>query len=574
MHMLFRLCAFVALPFFALCVPASAQKAEADVVRILDEWLGEYLKGDIDVSGREKLRGRSYQPKHFVSVRRGMTPEAKAGRLTFEGELRLICAEVAKRNNAAATHVLLKVASVGTEQKQVEAALVPSVVRAIGEEFAGKLTSADALEACLATARGDGSKSIGRQGAALRMLAQHNAGPHRELLEQMLSHAVPEIRMAAADALRIGVQPEATPALSARLNLEPDERVATLAVDALTATVVAVGAKIDPAQLSGALDAAIQAYDKQGWRYQIAALDFFAAARSARTVPVLIGTLGRYYGKQPPVGEKASGLIPTRAHQVLRSLTKCVFAENRPDQWEEWWKENQATLQVDVATEALKLDRFVKAAVTVTNSFFGIPVAGSRVVFVVDISGSMLFRLVRRETTGPETEYEHKWALAHAELKGAIERLGADCSFNVIFFSTNANAWRPKPVPASAANKKAFIADLDKINPQGGTNVWAGLQLALNAKTVDPTVRVPAELDELFVLSDGLPSLGDVIDPKHILQTMLTVNEVSNIRVNTVYIGGDAEEEARQARGPKWDMDGPEFMRQLATQNGGQFLHR
>jgi hypothetical protein len=576
MFLLFRLYALAAfLCFLACSAPVCAQKADVDPVKVLDEWLVEYHKGEIDMSGHEKLKGRNYQPKHFVTVRRGMLTEGKARKLTFEAELRLLCAEVAKRNDAAAAHVLLKVASAGLEQKAVEIVLVPPVVRAIGEEFAGKLTSADALQACVATARGDGNKSNARQGAALRVLAHNNAGPQRDLLEQMLAHAVPEVRMAAAEALRIGAQPAATPTLGMRLELESDERVAVQFVDALTATVVHAGSKIDPPALSAALDAAIKVYSKQGWRYQLVALDFFAAARSARTVPVLIETLAQYYGKNPPAGDKGSGLIPVRAHQVLQNLTKCVYPANRPDQWQAWWNENGTSLQVDVSTEPLKLDRLAKAAITVTNSFFGIPVAGNRVVFVVDISGSMKFRLVRKDTTGPETEYENKWALCYAELKGAIERLGADCSFNVIFFSTTAEAWRPKPVPASAANKKAFVADLGKINPDGGTNTWAGVQLALQAKSADPTVRVPADLDELFVLSDGVPSIGEVVDPKHILATVAAVNEVSKIRVNTVYIGGDEKEEAKKSRNtPDWEIDGPEFMRQMAQQNGGQFLHK
>src|SRR5690606_7488823 len=130
-------------------------------------------------------------------------------------------------------------------------------------------------------------------------------------------------------------------------------------------------------------------------------------------------------------------------------------------------------------------------------------------------------------------------------------------------------------VPANAANKKAFFAHLDKVNPNGGTNPWAGLVLALQPKAMDPNVKLGAEIDELFVLSDGLPSVGEVVDPKHILQSVATVNAPSRVRINTIYVGGDEQEEARQMGGrPPWDMDGPEFMRRLAEQNRGQFLHR
>ena len=187
-----------------------------------------------------------------------------------------------------------------------------------------------------------------------------------------------------------------------------------------------------------------------------------------------------------------------------------------------------------------------------------------------------MFPLLRKGATGTDSEYPNKWELARTELHTAIDKLGTDCAFNVVFFSSGAEPWKPKLVAASPASKKAFFAHLDKVHPNGGTNVWAALQAALNPKSTDPAVRVAGEVDELFVLSDGLPSLGDVVDPRHILQTVQSINEVSRVRINAVYIGGDEEAEARmtRGRGPEWDMDGPEFMRRLATQNYGKFLHR
>jgi len=567
-------------PVAVLVVPAAAAqsgKSDGDAVRALEEWLGQYVQGELDVSMRERLRGKAYQAKSFVSLKHGLVRADGARRLTYEAELRLLCAEVVKRNDDAAANVLLKVASVGLAGKDLDAALVPSVVRAVGAEFAGKLTSAEAVATLVATARGEGGKGAARQGAALLALAKGKAESHRDLFEQALGNQQAEVRMAAADALSASAAPASARVLAERLDVEPDERVALQVVDALTATVAASGPKVPAADLSAALDAALAAYDRHGWRYQMAALDLFAAVRSPRTVPALIDTLLRYHGKgSPPSGDKGSAMVPARAHDLLQSLTKCVFPEDRPDQWQAWWKDNQTTLQVAAAAEPVRLDRLAKGEQTVANAFFGIPVAGSRVVFVVDISGSMMFKLVRQGGTGVDTEYPNKWELARSELHGAIDKLGSDCAFNVVFFSTGANAWKPKPVPASPANKKAFFAHLDKVRPDGGTNVWSALELALGPRSMDPAVRLTGDVDELFVLSDGLPSLGEVVDPAHILRTVQSLNEVSRVRINTVYIGGDPEEEARmtRGRGPKWEMDGPEFMRLLAAQNYGRSLLR
>jgi hypothetical protein len=571
-------CALAAL--FLLCsslaaaAPLPQKKGEdVDACKLLDEWLTQYLQGQTDVSQHEKWRGKVYQPKTFVAVRRGLVPENQAHKLTYEAELRLLCTEVAKRNDAAAATVLLKVGGVGID-KNLGLELLPALVRAIAEEFGAKLTSADAVGALLAAARNDGAR--GRQAAALQILARSQPQAQRELFEQALGNTQPETRVAAAQALARAKLPATVSALAARLAMDPDERVAAAVTDAITATVHAAGAKVDAADLSMALDAALGAYDRHGWRYQIAACDLFEAARSPRTIPALIGTLARYHGKsEPPAGERASMMVPQRAHEVLRSLSRAVFAQERPDLWSKWWDENKATLQVSTSLEPLKVDRLVAdAKATSTNSFFGIPVAGSRVVFVVDISGSMLFPLVRREQTGPSNRGEVKWDVARKELSSAIEKLSPDASFNVVFFSTGADAWKPKVVPATPANKKAFLTHLSKVNPNGGTNVWAGLGLAMGPKSADPNVRATGEVDEIFVLSDGLPSVGEIIDPDHILATVKGINDVSRIRINTVYIGGDEEREAARSAGPKWEMTGPEFMDKLATANNGKFLHK
>lgn len=567
--------AVLALVSFVAPALAAPQKKteEVDYCKLLDEWLAQYLQGQVDMSQHEKWRGKVYQAKSFVLVRRGVVPENQAHKLTYEAELRTICAEVAKRNDAAAAQVLLKVASVGVD-KNVGLELVPALVRDVAEEFAAKLGSAEAIGALVAAARSDSARA--KQAAALLSLARSQPQAHRELFEQALANTQPETRIAAAFALARARQPASVPALAARLAMDPDERVASLVADAITATVHAAGAKVPIGELSSALDAAIAAYEKHGWRYQLAACDLFEAARSPRTIPVLLGTLQRYHGKSdPPSGERFSKLVPQRAHEVLRSLTRAVFGQERPDLWSKWWDENRSTLEVKESLEPLKVDRLVAdAKATSTNSFFGIPVAGSRVVFVVDISGSMMFPLVRREQTGPGSSGEIKWDLARKELTSAIENLSPDATFNVVFFSTAAEAWKPKPVAASPANKKAFLAHLAKVNPNGGTNVWAGLSTAMGPKSADPNVRVSGDVDEIFVLSDGLPSVGDIIDPDHILASVRGVNEVSRIRINAVYIGGDEERETQRSAGPRWDMTGPQFMDKLATANGGKFLHK
>ena len=65
--------------------------------------------------------------------------------------------------------------------------------------------------------------------------------------------------------------------------------------------------------------------------------------------------------------------------------------------------------------------------------------------------------------------------------------------------------------------------------------------------------------DEVFVLSDGEPSVGQLINPTEILEAVREINNLRKIRINTVFAGNG---------------EGLEFMKKLAGENGGIFVHQ
>ena len=157
--------------------------------------------------------------------------------------------------------------------------------------------------------------------------------------------------------------------------------------------------------------------------------------------------------------------------------------------------------------------------------------------------------------------------MARRELLKAVDKLTADCTFNVVIFGNGAKPWQRDMVAANDKNKKAFQRLIEDLRADGGTNLWQGLRDGLKLESLVYGSRYGATYDQLFVLSDGLPTLGDIQDPKEILLLIRETNRYSRLRIDTVYIAGDPEMEKRAAE--IVGMSGSDFMKKLAEQNGG-----
>ena len=66
-------------------------------------------------------------------------------------------------------------------------------------------------------------------------------------------------------------------------------------------------------------------------------------------------------------------------------------------------------------------------------------------------------------------------------------------------------------------------------------------------------------IDELFVLSDGEPTEGQLQDAEMLLQVVREANKYAKVRINAVFTGAGA---------------GADLLRRLAEENGGVFVQR
>jgi len=149
-------------------------------------------------------------------------------------------------------------------------------------------------------------------------------------------------------------------------------------------------------------------------------------------------------------------------------------------------------------TKRMLEDRIRIARQAADNRFAGIALTGRRVVFLVDMSGSM--DLLDEQTPAPD-----KWPLLCETLAKIMKSLPDLTHYQVILFSDRVTyalglkrRWLPYDKETSA--KTVFDA-LRKVKAVGGTNMAAAFAEAFEFRAQG--------MDTLYVFSDGLPNIGE-----------------------------------------------------------------
>jgi von Willebrand factor type A domain len=142
-------------------------------------------------------------------------------------------------------------------------------------------------------------------------------------------------------------------------------------------------------------------------------------------------------------------------------------------------------------------DQASRARAAMENRFEGIALTGRRVLFLVDMSGSM--ELVDERTPAPS-----KWEGVREAMARIMRSLTDLEKFQLIAFSDkityplgNEGRWIDYDPKTSA--DQAFGA-LAAIRPKGATNMYEAFDAAFRFR--------PSGLDTVYVLSDGLPNIG------------------------------------------------------------------
>jgi hypothetical protein len=181
--------------------------------------------------------------------------------------------------------------------------------------------------------------------------------------------------------------------------------------------------------------------------------------------------------------------------------------------WSTWWEANEKTFTFPFEDKPATAQVVAAARPAAAGpSYYGLPLSGSRIVFVIDTSGSM---------EGPRI------IAAKRELSQAIEQLPQDVEFSIVSFAGRTLVWQPKLVPATPENKYSALYFVAAVKGVGnGTASYDALEMALGFDS-----------EVIYFLTDGAPIGGKITSPPEIVRTITRTNLYRRITINSLGIG-------------------------------------
>lgn len=182
--------------------------------------------------------------------------------------------------------------------------------------------------------------------------------------------------------------------------------------------------------------------------------------------------------------------------------------------------------------------------------YFGHPVMSDRVVFLVDLSGSMRF-----DGKNSPTRIE----IAKREILAALAGLPKGCLFNLVVFEDRVRTWQKGEAEATPENVAKAVAFVEKTfaEPEGQTHTYEALEQVF---------RRNPKFDTVYLVSDGIPSHGPFISHEGILASVRIWNRHRRATIHTVALTLDR---GLPHLAPKYEGE-KDFMRRMAASTGGE----
>lgn len=402
--------------------------------------------------------------------------------------------------------------------------------------------------------------------AVLRVLAGHPSVEAQLELMRACRSMPTELRVHAVNAMAKDASSELVPTLIELLrDVEPNVRIA--AANAIGAALQPhVDETLGKASTGDLLALRDQSIGKLEallvkdpiWQVRSAAAFALATMRCKAVVPAIIRGL-----EADLVRAKDPWAMDVRLHKLLEGLTGQTVARGSVSPWKAFWaKEGAAfTVKPKAAPGAAPpaADKYEK--------FFNLEVESDRVLFVLDFSGSMAepVTLTARTTGAAAGQATTKAALVVSELKKLVMSLPDGALVNFVVFSDEVRVWRqegghPALVKLDDDTRDDLLGNfLDSLRPNGPTNLYGALDKALDFGGRGLFDKYYATgFDTLYVITDGAPSAGAIVDKQEIRRRVRESNQLRRVAIHCITFG---------------DKNDTEFLAPMAEENGGRHIH-
>jgi hypothetical protein len=240
--------------------------------------------------------------------------------------------------------------------------------------------------------------------------------------------------------------------------------------------------------------------------------------------------------------ESVGGEAKADAASYLTQVTKQHHGLNS-QAWQKWLTaqtamplpgETSKPVSVSVAKVMEGTFKRVEEVPSEGGHYYGIPIFAERLVFVLDVSGSM---------------QGGRFQAAKRELMTAIDNLQSKAKFGIVVFNSSVARWQIDLVPATVTNKQEAMRFIERQNPQASTSSFNALEAAL-----------AYDIEAIYFLTDGAPTSGKILAPVDIIHTITGSNRLRRISIYTIGI-------APGYSGSPTD----QFLKNLAEENLGTY---
>lgn len=268
-----------------------------------------------------------------------------------------------------------------------------------------------------------------------------------------------------------------------------------------------------------------QSLDHKQWELRSMAYRYLARFRDPTSVPLLIARTDKEQGRLD--AELSEALF-------LHTGTRCW----KKAEWDAWWRKNKDGFALP-AEASVRNAKAGAGGGGKTISYYDIPLSSHKASFLIDISGSMSAPV---GTGGSRTRLDE----AKRQMQRAVEALPEVHAFNLITYESGVQPLWDRLRKATAKNKQEALARVAELKPMGGTNIFDALEMAFR----DP------EVDTIYLMTDGQPSAGRIVDVNQIADEVRRWNVSRQIVIHGVSVGLDSA-----------------LLKRLAAESGGTYVY-
>jgi hypothetical protein len=342
---------------------------------------------------------------------------------------------------------------------------------------------------------------------------------------------------------------------------DPEVAVACAALDGL--------ADLEADQV---VTSALSQLENETWQVRASAVRALKLVRRRESIEPLIGRMALEEGR-----------LVADIGEALGEITGRGFGQ-RLESWQGFWETFKDRFEIPTDEEMVKrrakmAENAAKYKPSGQASYHGIETPSRKVLFVIDVSGSMENLVVEKERF-EDGDYPSmlRIDIVKTELQRTVEHLESYVEFNIMAFATKVQSWQKGLVRANVIKKSSAHDWVGRLEALGGsskeglarvglvgaanlkagkTNTYGALAEALGIGDGKGTREdYEVDVDTIFFLSDGRPSAGEFVDTDDILREVRAANDLRKVVIHTIAIG-------------EFQKD---FMKRLAEENGGVFV--